>query len=65
MPIKLTCADCGQTFRLKDEMAGRKVRCPDCQSIQVVSTSVDDLPEALGEPAFAFEDDDTREHAKR
>ena len=36
MPITLTCSGCGQSFQLRDEMAGRKVRCPECQSVQVV-----------------------------
>jgi uncharacterized protein YxjI len=36
MPITLTCTGCRQTFHLKDEMAGRKVRCPECESVQVV-----------------------------
>jgi hypothetical protein len=36
MPISLTCSGCGKTFLLKDDMAGRKVRCPDCHTIQAV-----------------------------
>jgi hypothetical protein len=36
MPIVLTCSGCGQTYQLKDELAGRKVRCPGCASVQVV-----------------------------
>jgi hypothetical protein len=36
MPITLTCSGCGRSFNLRDEMAGRKVRCPECQSVQVV-----------------------------
>ena len=36
MPITLTCTGCGKSFRLRDEMAGRKVRCPECEAIQVV-----------------------------
>jgi len=35
MPISLTCS-CGKSFRLKDELAGRKIRCPECTSIQTV-----------------------------
>jgi hypothetical protein len=42
MPIALTCSGCGRTFHLKDEMAGRKVRCPECQSVQVVPDSVEE-----------------------
>ena len=36
MPITMTCSGCGKSFRLRDEMAGRKVRCPECEAIQVV-----------------------------
>jgi uncharacterized protein YxjI len=36
MSIVLTCSGCGQTYQLKDELAGRKVRCPGCASVQVV-----------------------------
>jgi DNA-directed RNA polymerase subunit RPC12/RpoP len=36
MAITLTCTGCGKSYQLKDEMAGRKVRCPGCQSVQMV-----------------------------
>ena len=42
MANSLTCAGCGKSFHLKEEMAGRKVRCPECQFIQVVPASFDD-----------------------
>jgi len=35
VPILLTCA-CTRILRVKDELAGRKVRCPDCGSVQTV-----------------------------
>ena len=35
MPIALTCT-CGREMRIKEEFAGRKVRCPDCQGIVTV-----------------------------
>jgi len=33
MPIKVKCgnADCGKTLQVKDELAGKTVRCPGCQ----------------------------------
>ncbi len=33
MPIQVTCtnADCAKTLRVKDELAGKTVRCPGCQ----------------------------------
>jgi hypothetical protein len=35
MPIPLTC-DCGRTMRVKEELAGRKIRCPGCTAILAV-----------------------------
>ena len=40
MAITLTCTGCGNSYQLKNEMAGRKVRCPGCQSVQVVPEDV-------------------------
>jgi DNA-directed RNA polymerase subunit RPC12/RpoP len=34
--ITLKCTGCQNSFRLRDEMAGRKVRCPECEAILVV-----------------------------
>jgi hypothetical protein len=52
MPITLICSGCGQTFQLRDAMAGRKVRCPECEAIQVVPALVPD------EGASSWEADD-------
>ena len=41
MAITLTCTGCGKSYQLKDELAGRKVRCPGCQSVQVVPGGLD------------------------
>jgi predicted Zn finger-like uncharacterized protein len=32
MPIKTECTGCGATLRVPDEMLGRKVKCPKCQT---------------------------------
>jgi hypothetical protein len=52
MPITLTCTSCRRSFHLKDEMAGRKVRCPECEAVQVVP----DL--GAEEGLFTIDDDD-------
>src|SRR5437762_140097 len=56
MPIVLTC-DCGRRLRIKDELAGRKVRCPQCSGILLVAMPAaapdpveDSLPEPEAEP---------------
>jgi hypothetical protein len=33
MPISVDCPQCGKTFRVKDELAGRKFRCKACRSV--------------------------------
>jgi hypothetical protein len=48
MPITLECGGCGQSYQLKDEMAGKKVRCPGCQTVQVV-------PEADGHALSGYD----------
>ena len=35
MPISLQC-DCGRDLRLKEELAGKKIRCPQCKVVLVV-----------------------------
>ena len=45
MPIALSC-DCGRALRVKDELAGKKIRCPECKSILAVpakKNETDDL----------------------
>jgi hypothetical protein len=32
MPLAVTCA-CGKSFHVKDELAGKKIKCPFCQAI--------------------------------
>jgi hypothetical protein len=32
MPIPLTCT-CGRSLKARDELAGRRVRCPDCKNV--------------------------------
>ena len=34
--IEFACTGCGKTLRVKQEAAGKKARCPQCDSVQVV-----------------------------
>jgi hypothetical protein len=36
MTIALSCRGCGQALKVKDELAGRKVKCPKCGSVIAV-----------------------------
>ncbi|MFM7925905.1 MAG: hypothetical protein ACKPJJ_37270, partial [Planctomycetaceae bacterium] len=54
MALKIACPACGAGLNLKEELAGRKVRCPRCQQPFVVpqqSAVVSDLAELPAEPA--------------
>jgi hypothetical protein len=42
MSITLECTGCQNTFRMRDEMAGRKVRCPECETALVVPAALTD-----------------------
>lgn len=62
MPISLTC-DCGRALRLKDELAGRKIRCPSCNvslTVPKPETSAEDeaLDILLGDAPAARPDPD-------
>lgn len=48
MPVSVTCTQCGRTYALKDEFAGKKARCPDCQTVLAVPTQ--DVVYAAAEP---------------
>jgi hypothetical protein len=44
MPIPLTCG-CGRSFHLKDELAGKKIRCPECRRVLSVPAPAQDAAE--------------------
>src|SRR5262245_64359541 len=39
MPIEMTCA-CGRDLYLRDELAGKQIRCPDCQRTVTVPFAI-------------------------
>lgn len=36
MPIEFSCQNCQKTLRVPSEFGGRKARCPNCQSVNVI-----------------------------
>lgn len=48
MPIQTECGNCGRSYTVKDDLAGRKFRCRDCQATVVVpeSGTADTTPES-------------------
>jgi hypothetical protein len=53
MPIPLTCA-CGRSLRIKDDLAGRNIKCPQCGAVLTVPTPD---PAAEGGSAAPQQDD--------
>jgi hypothetical protein len=51
MAINLSC-ECGKKLAVKDDMAGKKVKCPGCGSVLTVPAAMGDADEA-SEPAVA------------
>lgn len=43
MTISVDC-DCGRTFKVRDELAGKRVKCPECGSAVRVSDGIEDEP---------------------
>jgi hypothetical protein len=52
MPITVSC-ECGRSLRVKEEYAGKRVRCPGCQAIQTVPVSEAVIPEPVTPPPAA------------
>lgn len=50
MPIRVKCESCKKTLSVKDHLAGKKIKCPVCQSVVVVSAS---SPAPAAKPASA------------
>ena len=36
MPIEVSCAECDKELRVKDELAGKKIKCPGCAAVIAV-----------------------------
>ena len=64
MPSQITCPSCTGPLRVPEELFGRRVQCPTCQSIFVAETAMagpavgDHRGEAGGRPQRPFEDGD-------
>jgi hypothetical protein len=52
MPITVAC-ECGKQLRVKEELAGKKIRCPGCQAIVAVPAADAEMEESPRRPARA------------
>ena len=64
MPISLSC-DCGRALRVKDELAGKKIRCPQCRSILVVLAKKSEADDLVLEVLAADDEDEANRGSSR
>lgn len=48
MPISMTCDECDRELRLKDQMRGKRIRCPDCGAVLLVESDEHEGDDAEG-----------------
>ncbi len=62
MPIHVDCPECGQEYRLRDELAGKKFACKSCQTVVAIPAAVAKKAvrrvAKVEEPASSKNDDD-------
>jgi len=63
MPLVVDCKNCGRSFKVPDQLAGRKVKCPQCSA--VVNTGAAAGASAASEGSASNEDDGLAERLKQ
>ena len=53
--IKFDCSKCGRSYRVSDEYAGKRVRCRECTTINLISASEPEKV-ACGDSIAAYND---------
>lgn len=48
MSISVACPDCGKRLKARDELAGKKIKCPDCERVLLVAVA----PPVAQQPAI-------------
>src|SRR5688572_28268918 len=39
MPLRTACSSCGKKLQVRDELAGKKVKCPDCGKVFIAAAA--------------------------
>jgi predicted Zn finger-like uncharacterized protein len=52
MPVSITCPECDNSFQVKDDLVGRRIRCPKCSAV----LTVPDEDEALSRRSLREEE---------
>lgn len=62
MPIKVKCGSCSAQFKAKDELAGRRIKCPKCKNPVVIAaapaTPARSAPKRAANPLLDILDDE-------
>src|SRR5215472_3649935 len=58
MPIAMSCS-CGRALNIKDELGGKKIRCPACKSVLAVPVKEIDADDLMLEVLPADEPEET------
>jgi len=60
MTIRASCSSCGEQFRFKDGLAGKKVRCSRCQTVFRIPSGPPPVPRAEEVAPLERDDDEPR-----
>ena len=63
MPISVTCASCGKRLKARDELAGKRLPCPNCGQKVVVPAPKEDSDEYLLQPERPSEEETPSEQS--
>ena len=55
MPLKIVCSTCDKTLKVEERLAGKKVRCPNCQTPIVIPADNTTTATSSNESDDAFE----------
>lgn len=64
MPITVSCDGCDKRYQVKDELAGKRIKCPNCQDVLTVGGQPPAAPakrKPKPKPADDFDEDDDLE----
>ena len=62
MAIKVTCQQCGKVLRVRDELVGRRGRCPGCGAVITVPDAVDGFWEVTVWTRFLGTEEERKEN---
>src|SRR5262245_16818662 len=65
MPIDVQCEDCGKKLRLRDDLAGKRIKCPGCGEALTVPAMLEEIEDEPAPRKTAVRSADARPAIKR